>query len=352
MVGIEWRKDEAENRARRTAVVALVEKRLDAQLADALKREAAGGKPETAGAAGPGRADQGQSRRGRKDPPDMPADRSWLAVAVALSWRGRGRTSPNPQCRLHRPRQGWPRRRARLDPAGRRPHAEAMALALAGESARGGTAYVSLEPCAHRSARGPCCSSLLIEAGVSRVVVAATDPDPRTDGEGIARLRKAGIAVSVGELAAEARAAMAGFFTRRTAGPAVRDAQARDFARRTDRRSPTAPAAGSPAKRRARHAHLERAQHETILVGARHAGRRRAAARRAPGRAGRALAPARADGPDEQRGAQGLAGILPARRRSPFSPAIICSSRAARRPRRPSSRRTWSTGCCSTARRS
>ncbi len=196
----------------------------------------------------------------------MPADRSWLAVAIALSWRGRGRTSPNPNvgC-IVLDKAGRVAGRGWTQPGGR-PHAEAMALALAGESARGGIAYVSLEPCAHRSARGPCCSSLLIEAGVSRVVVAATDPDPRTDGDGIERLRRAGIAVTVGELAAEARSAMAGFFTRRALG---RPFVTLKLATSLDGRIALADGSsrwitGEAARA---HAHLERAQHETILVG-------------------------------------------------------------------------------------
>ncbi len=238
----------------------------------------------------------------------MPADRSWLAVAVALSWRARGRTSPNPNvgC-IILDKAGRVAGRGWTQPGGR-PHAEAMALALAGESARGGTAYVSLEPCAHRSARGPCCSSLLIEAGVSRVVIAAVDPDPRTNGDGIARLRKAGITVSVGELAAEARAAMAGFFTRRALG---RPFVTLKLATSLDGQIALADGSsrwitGEAARA---HAHLERAQHEDHSGGTRHAGSRRAAAGRAPGRARSALAPARADEPDKQCRAQGLAAI-------------------------------------------
>src|SRR3546814_16697165 len=80
-----------------------------------------------------------------------------------------------------------------------------MALATAGGAARGATAYVSLEPCAHASPRGPACSDSLIAAGVTRVVIAAQDPDPRTDGQGIARLQAAGVEVVFNVLPAEAR---------------------------------------------------------------------------------------------------------------------------------------------------
>ncbi|MCJ2183903.1 bifunctional diaminohydroxyphosphoribosylaminopyrimidine deaminase/5-amino-6-(5-phosphoribosylamino)uracil reductase RibD, partial [Novosphingobium sp. 1949] len=77
---------------------------------------------------------------------------------------------------------------------GGRPHAEAVALALAGDAARGATLYVTLEPCAHRSERGPACADLVTASGLARVVVGCMDPDPRTAGAGIARIRTAGIA--------------------------------------------------------------------------------------------------------------------------------------------------------------
>jgi diaminohydroxyphosphoribosylaminopyrimidine deaminase/5-amino-6-(5-phosphoribosylamino)uracil reductase len=79
---------------------------------------------------------------------------------------------------------------------------------------RGATVYVTLEPCAHRSARGPACADLLVEAGVSRVVVAVEDPDPRTDGRGVERLREAGIAIETGCGAVEATRSLAGFLSR------------------------------------------------------------------------------------------------------------------------------------------
>ena len=136
-----------------------------------------------------------------------------MRAAVALGERGRGRTAPNPSvgCILVKDERvvgrGW------TQPGGR-PHAEAMALAEAGEEARGATAYVSLEPCAHRSARGPACAGLLVEAGVARVVAALTDPDPRINGLGLARLRSADIEVAVGPGGEEAQRALAGFLSR------------------------------------------------------------------------------------------------------------------------------------------
>lgn len=125
-----------------------------------------------------------------------PADAAWLDRAFAVGERGRGRTSPNPfvGCVLVAPDgatvvgEGWTR------PAGGL-HAEAVALAGAGEAARGATCYVTLEPCDHIG-RTPPCSQALVDAGVARVVAALADPDPLARGGG-ARLRAAGIAVDL-----------------------------------------------------------------------------------------------------------------------------------------------------------
>ncbi len=134
-----------------------------------------------------------------------------MAHALALGRRGLGQVWPNPAvgCVIVRDGRvlgrGWTQ-------AGGRPHAEAMALA--GTAAAGATAYVTLEPCAHVSPRGPACADLLVAAGVARVVTALTDPDPRTAGQGHARLRAAGITVATGVLEAEARRDHAGFLLR------------------------------------------------------------------------------------------------------------------------------------------
>ncbi|WP_375248538.1 bifunctional diaminohydroxyphosphoribosylaminopyrimidine deaminase/5-amino-6-(5-phosphoribosylamino)uracil reductase RibD [Sphingomonas sp.] len=189
-----------------------------------------------------------------------------MAAALALSQRSRARTAPNPNvgCIVIDPSgrvagRGWTQ-------AGGRPHAEALALAAAGERARDGTAYVTLEPCAHVSPRGPACADLLRESGVARVVVALRDPDPRTDGAGIARLRGAGVMVDVGVGEAAARRAMAGFLTRR--------AKARPFV--TLKLALSLDGAVAMADGRSQwitgdaaraHAHLERSRHEAILVG-------------------------------------------------------------------------------------
>ena len=99
--------------------------------------------------------------------------------------------------------------------AGGRPHAETEALAMAGEAARGATAYVTLEPCAHHGRTGPCAEAL-VAAGVARVVTAFEDPDLRTAGKGHEILRAAGIEVETGIGQHQAREALAGFLTRIT----------------------------------------------------------------------------------------------------------------------------------------
>ena len=194
-----------------------------------------------------------------------PADTDWMAAAIALSQRGRPASAPNPNvgCLIVSDgvvvARGWTQ-------AGGRPHAEAIALALADDAARGATAYVTLEPCAHASARGPCCTDALISSGIARVVVAALDPDPRTNGKGMARLRDAEIAVVEDVLPTRARAAMAPWWTRQAAG---RPFVTLKLAMSLD--GQIARADGSSrwitgARARA-HGHLERAGHQAILVG-------------------------------------------------------------------------------------
>lgn len=148
-------------------------------------------------------------------------DTSCMARALELARRGRYTTDPNPRVGSVVVRdgevvgEGWHQR------AGE-PHAEVLALRAAGERARGGTVYVTLEPCSHYG-RTPPCADALIEAGVSRVVAAMTDPNPQVAGQGLARLAAAGIETRVGVLEAEARALNAGFVSRMTRGrPRVR----------------------------------------------------------------------------------------------------------------------------------
>ena len=136
-----------------------------------------------------------------------------MAAALALAERGVGQTGLNPSvgCIIVKEGivvgRGWTQK-------GGRPHAEAMALAQAGSAAHGGTVYVTLEPCAHQSDRGPACVQLLMDARPARVVIALQDPDPRTAGEGIKALMASGIAVETGVMASEARKSLAGFLSR------------------------------------------------------------------------------------------------------------------------------------------
>jgi diaminohydroxyphosphoribosylaminopyrimidine deaminase/5-amino-6-(5-phosphoribosylamino)uracil reductase len=188
-----------------------------------------------------------------------------MRAAIALGDRGRGRTAPNPNvgCLLVSEGRvvgsGW------TQPGGR-PHAEAMALEQAGDMARGATAYVTLEPCAHESVRGPACADLLLEAGVARIVCAVGDPDPRTDGRGFERLRAAGVPVESGLLATEAERSLAGFLTRLRLG---RPCVTLKLAMSLDGRIATASGesrwiTGGHARA---HVHLERARADMILVG-------------------------------------------------------------------------------------
>ncbi len=146
-----------------------------------------------------------------------PQDWRWMGAALALASRGVGLATPNPSVGCVIVKDGRIVGRGHTQ-AGGRPHAEATALAQAGDAAKGACAYVTLEPCAHQSPRGPSCADSLMAAGVSRVVVAAADPDPRTNGAGMARLRAAGIDITSGVRTAEAQAGLAGFLTRQQRG--------------------------------------------------------------------------------------------------------------------------------------
>jgi diaminohydroxyphosphoribosylaminopyrimidine deaminase/5-amino-6-(5-phosphoribosylamino)uracil reductase len=136
-----------------------------------------------------------------------------MAAALALAERGVGQTRLNPSVGCIIVKEGIVVGRGWTQEGGR-PHAEAMALAQAGSAAQGSTMYVTLEPCAHQSGRGPACAVLIMDARPARVVVALQDPDPRTAGEGIKMLMAAGIAVETGVMASEARKSLAGFLSR------------------------------------------------------------------------------------------------------------------------------------------
>jgi diaminohydroxyphosphoribosylaminopyrimidine deaminase/5-amino-6-(5-phosphoribosylamino)uracil reductase len=145
------------------------------------------------------------------------ADSAFMSRALELARSGLGQTLPNPSVGCVLVRDDVIIGEGRTQ-AGGRPHGEAMALAMAGPKASGCHVYVTLEPCAHESARGVACSSSLIEAGVLRVTISVLDPDPRTRGLGVARLESAGIDVRLGLLAEAGHHQIAGFEKRLLTG--------------------------------------------------------------------------------------------------------------------------------------
>jgi diaminohydroxyphosphoribosylaminopyrimidine deaminase / 5-amino-6-(5-phosphoribosylamino)uracil reductase len=149
---------------------------------------------------------------------------------------------------------------------GGRPHAEAMALDEAGVAARGATIYVTLEPCAHISHRGPACVELIIAASPARVVAALTDPDPRTKNRGFAMLRVAGIDVRESVEAPQARRAMEGFFVRQALG---RPHVTLKLAMSIDGQIalPSGESKWITGKEAREHTHIERSRVDAILVG-------------------------------------------------------------------------------------
>ena len=191
-------------------------------------------------------------------------DERYMAMALALAERGLGNVWPNPAvgCVLVKDGRvvgrGWTQ-------SGGRPHAESEAIERAGTAARGSTAYVTLEPCAHHG-RTPPCTDLMLAAGIDRAVVAAVDPDPRVNGRGIELLRAGGVAVEVGCLEAEACRLNAGFFARMCRG---RPFVALKLATSADGRIATAASDSQwitgPAARE--EGHRLRLRHDAILVG-------------------------------------------------------------------------------------
>ena len=191
-------------------------------------------------------------------------DARHMGHALALAARGLGRVWPNPAVGCVIVRQGRVVGRGWTQPGGR-PHAEAVALAQAGAAARGATAHVSLEPCAHHG-RTPPCAAALVAAGVARVVSALTDPDPRVSGGGHAMLRAAGVGVTEGVLAAPARVLQAGFLSRVLRGrPMVTLKLALTLDGRIALADGTSRWITGPEARRA--VHRMRADHDAVLVG-------------------------------------------------------------------------------------
>ncbi|QIK78732.1 bifunctional diaminohydroxyphosphoribosylaminopyrimidine deaminase/5-amino-6-(5-phosphoribosylamino)uracil reductase RibD [Sphingomonas piscis] len=188
-----------------------------------------------------------------------------MTQAVALGEAARGQTAPNPNVGCVIVRNGEVVGRG-ATASGGRPHAEAEALSQAGSQAEGSTVYVTLEPCAHSSPRGPACADLLVAARPQRVIVALEDPDPRTTGRGIARLREAGIALDLGDGADEARHSMAGWLTRQRLG---RPRVTLKLALSIDGKValPSGESKWITGEDARAHVHLERAQSDMILVG-------------------------------------------------------------------------------------
>ena len=188
-----------------------------------------------------------------------------MGSALALARRGLGLTWPNPSVGCVIVDAGGRVVGRGVTAPGGRPHAEPQALAQAGAAARGGTAYVTLEPCAHVGAT-PSCATTLGEGGVARCVIALEDPDPRTAGKGAARLREAGVTVEMGLRAAEAEEATLGFLTRARVGrPAflLKSAMTID-GRIATRTGESKWITGEPARA---FGYLLRAQCDAILVG-------------------------------------------------------------------------------------
>ena len=191
-------------------------------------------------------------------------DTDFMMMALTLAERGLGQVAPNPAvgCVIVRDGvvvgRGWTQ-------AGGRPHAETVALAQAGDKARGATAYVTLEPCAHHGKTGPCAEAL-IEAGIARVVGAVADPDPRVAGRGFAMLEKAGVEVVEDVCMSRAVFLNQGFFLKVTE---ERPLVTLKIASSVDGRTATKSGhsrwiTGDAARQRG---HLLRATHDAIMIG-------------------------------------------------------------------------------------
>ena len=193
-------------------------------------------------------------------------DRRFMAEAVRLGEAARGRSAPNPNvgCVIVSA-NGDVIGRGATAPGGR-PHAEAVALDQGGQKAKGATVYVTLEPCAHDSPRGPACSDLLIAAKPARVVIALKDPDERINGKGIKRLRDAGIEVKLGVGRKAAEESLAGWLTRlRTGRPRITLKLALSIDGKIA--LPSGESKWITGEDARKHVHLERAQSDMILVG-------------------------------------------------------------------------------------
>ena len=192
-------------------------------------------------------------------------DARFMAATLEFARRGWGQVAPNPAVGALIVKDGVIIGRGHTRRGGR-PHAETEALREAGAAAAGATLYVTLEPCSHHG-KTPPCAEAIVAAGIARVVSALEDPDPRVAGRGHAILRKAGIAVQTGVLAAEAHRGHLGHILRVTAGrPMVtlKLAETADGFAASVQPAPRLTITGELANA---HVHLWRAQHDAIMVG-------------------------------------------------------------------------------------
>jgi diaminohydroxyphosphoribosylaminopyrimidine deaminase/5-amino-6-(5-phosphoribosylamino)uracil reductase len=189
-----------------------------------------------------------------------------MAEAVRLGEAARGRSAPNPNvgCVIVSATGEIVGQGATA--MGGRPHAEAAALQQAGKKALGSTVYVTLEPCVHESPRGPACADLLAEAKPARVLIALKDPDSRTSGKGIRKLRDAGIDVKLGVARRQAADSLSGWLTRLELG---RPRITLKLALSIDGKIalPSGESKWITGEDARKHVHLERAHSDMILVG-------------------------------------------------------------------------------------
>jgi diaminohydroxyphosphoribosylaminopyrimidine deaminase/5-amino-6-(5-phosphoribosylamino)uracil reductase len=188
-----------------------------------------------------------------------------MLEAARMGEAARGRTAPNPNVGCVIARDGEIIARGATAPGGR-PHAEAVALEEAGPLANGATLYTTLEPCAHLSERGPTCAAIIPESGIARAVVAIKDPDPRTAGQGIARLKAAGIKIKLGIGEEAGRESMSGYLSRVERG---RPRITLKLALSIDGKIalPSGESKWITGEDARAHVHLERARSDMILVG-------------------------------------------------------------------------------------
>jgi diaminohydroxyphosphoribosylaminopyrimidine deaminase/5-amino-6-(5-phosphoribosylamino)uracil reductase len=189
-----------------------------------------------------------------------------MGEALPLGEAARGQSAPNPNVGCVIISKGGRIVGQGATARGGRPHAEAVALERAGRRAKDATIYVTLEPCAHDSPRGPACTDLLIAAKPERVVIALKDPDPRTSGRGIRRLRSAGIDVTLGVGREAAKRSLSGWLTRLKLG---RPRITLKLALSIDGKIalPSGESKWITGEDARRHVHFERAHSDMILVG-------------------------------------------------------------------------------------